>query len=121
MRKKREIKQLKKDKKDKYKEFVLQVKTRDNYTCQICNKTFESPLAIQAMHILSKENYPELKYDVMNGLTGCFRDHKNSRLSTHLDGFAFVLWFQEKFPDRYEYLKNKLKEINDKRNNDNRI
>lgn len=102
---------IKKSKKEKYGNWSKSVKERDNYICQICNKHFDKPHSLQSMHILSKENYPELMYDINNGLTGCFFDHKNSPLSSHLDGFAFSVFFKEKFPDRYEYLVKKLEEL----------
>ena len=106
-----------KDLKSKYQTWSKSVKERDNYVCQVCQKSFKyaKPQSIQSAHILSKENYPELMYDLNNGLVLCFRDHKNSSISSHLDGFAFTQWFKEKFPDRYEYLVNKLKELKEKK------
>lgn len=108
----KEIRKVKRDKvkaeKLAYANWVKAVKERDNYTCQLCGKKFSSPKAIQAMHILSKENYPELKFDIMNGLTGCYYDHKNSKLSPHLDGFAFSYWLNINKPTQYYYLRRFL-------------
>jgi len=94
----------------RYKEWAKAIKERDGYTCQVCNTNHKDsdPRAIQAAHILSKENYPELKLDMMNGITLCFSCHKNGRISSHLDGFAFSYFFKNKFPERYEYLIGKL-------------
>jgi len=100
--------EAKKAKQAKYAAWVKAVKERDNYTCQICKQHFDDPRALPAMHILSKENYPELMYDVNNGLTGCYYDHKNSKLSPHLDGFAFVEWLRINKSEQYNYLKNWL-------------
>jgi len=100
--------------KNKYKEFVKKIKERDNRICQICGKDLknDAPQNCQILHVLSQENYPQLKCDEMNVLTSCYRCHNVAKISSHLDGFAFVEFFKNKFPDRYEYLLNKLKEIN---------
>ena len=98
--------------KQKYKDFVKSIKERDDYTCQISGKSFKNskPQALPVCHIISKENYPELMLDPNNVLCLSFYHHKNSPLSTHLDGFCFSLWFKDKFPDRYRYLVKKLRE-----------
>ena len=108
---------IKKNKKQAYKAFVKSIKERDNYTCQISNKSFKnaSPQSLQVAHILSKENYPELMLDPNNVLCLSFYNHKNSPKSPHLDGFVFTQWFKEKFPDRYKYLVRWIKQ-NEKRN-----
>jgi len=110
---KREKRRLKKEYKEKYAIWVKAVKERDNYTCQISDKYLKNadPRALQAAHILSKENYPELQFDVINGISLSYYYHKNAPISSHLDGFAFTEWFKNKFPDRYEYLLKKLKDI----------
>ena len=98
--------------KEKYAEWVLKVKTRDNFTCQISGKYLgdSDPRALQACHILSKENYPELMFDEMNGISLSFYYHKNAPISSHLDGFAFTIWLKENKPEQYNYLVQKLKE-----------
>lgn len=108
----RKIKRLnKRIEKEKYKSFVKQIKERDNYCCQICKKSFKNakPQALQVAHILSKENYPELKLNEYNVLTLCFYHHKNAPISSHLDGFSFSYWFMNNYKERYEYLVNWLK------------
>jgi len=102
---------IKKNKKQAYREFVKSIKERDNYTCQISNKSFKdaSPQSLQVAHILSKENYPELILDPNNVLCLSFYNHKNSPKSPHLDGFVFTHFFKEKFPKRYKYLMKKIK------------
>jgi hypothetical protein len=104
--------QIKKTNKQAYQDFVKFIKERDNWTCQISGKYLKDskPQSLQVVHILSKENYPQLMLDPMNVICLSFYFHKNSPLSPHLDGFAFVSWFQNKFPDRYVYLLNKLRE-----------
>ena len=50
----------------KYKEWRKAVFERDNHTCQIC---FIKGGYIEAHHIKEWAKYPELRYDVNNGLT----------------------------------------------------
>jgi len=97
---------------EKHKEWADAVKERDKYVCQICGKSLKDGNVhnIQAHHILAKTTYPELKYDINNGLTLCYFDHKNSKFSPHLNGFSFTEIFKQKFPERYEYLLDMLRE-----------
>jgi 5-methylcytosine-specific restriction endonuclease McrA len=103
---------IKKSQKTAYKEWAISVKERDNYTCQICKKDhrYSDPRAIQVAHILSKENYPELKLQSLNGITLCFACHKNAKISSHLDGFAFTLFLEKNKPEQYGFLKTYLEQ-----------
>lgn len=49
---------------------------RDYWTCQICGKKKE--ITINAHHIKSFGDYPELRFKVDNGITYCEDCHKNS-------------------------------------------
>jgi 5-methylcytosine-specific restriction endonuclease McrA len=100
--------EIKKSKKQAYKKWALEVKKRDNWTCQVCKKYHKNsdPRAIQSAHILSKENYPQLMLNINNGITLCFACHKNAKISSHLDGFAFTLWLNKNKPKQYKYLKD---------------
>jgi len=46
---------------------------RDNYTCQLCGKRINT--YIQAHHILSFTDYPDLRFEVDNGITHCQECH----------------------------------------------
>ncbi len=48
---------------------------RDNYTCQHCK---EKGYKLQAHHIKSYMHYPEVKYDLNNGITLCIDCHKKT-------------------------------------------
>jgi hypothetical protein len=101
--------------KQKYKDWANEVKQRDNFTCLICNEYLKDGNIhnIQAHHLLAKETYPKLKLDIMNGITLCYYDHKNSAYSPHLNALAFIELLKTKRPEQYEYLVKKLKEIKD--------
>ena len=56
-----------------YKEWRDKVFKRDNYICQNCGKHTRD---LEAHHIKEQSKYPELIYDVDNGLTLCHECHK---------------------------------------------
>jgi 5-methylcytosine-specific restriction endonuclease McrA len=57
------------------------VKIRDNFTCRKCGKTNLKGRDCQADHILSRESFPELIYDLNNGQTLCCQCHgKKTRM-----------------------------------------
>ena len=58
---------------EEYKEWREKVFARDDYTCCNCG---ERGRRLNAHHILSYANFPELRYDVENGITLCEECHK---------------------------------------------
>jgi hypothetical protein len=58
-------------------EWSKNVKKRDNWKCKILNKDCEGRL--ESHHILDWENYPELRYDINNGITLCHAHHPRGR------------------------------------------
>lgn len=61
----------------RYKNWMSEVKNRDNWKCRIgdidCNGKLE------AHHILRWSEYPELRYDINNGITLCHFHHPRKR------------------------------------------
>jgi hypothetical protein len=55
----------------KYKEWRMSVFKRDNFQCKIC----KSKVGLQAHHILKWAEFPELRYDLNNGITLCLVHH----------------------------------------------
>lgn len=47
---------------------------RDNYTCQVCGSTER----LEAHHIKEKCNFPELQYEVSNGICLCHSCHEKT-------------------------------------------
>lgn len=60
-----------------YKDWRRQVWLRDSFKCKIANPNCEG--RIEAHHILSWRYYPELRYQVNNGITLCRAHHPRVR------------------------------------------
>lgn len=60
-----------------YKEWRRQVWLRDNFVCKIANPNCGG--RIEAHHILTWRGYPELRYQVNNGITLCHFHHPRKR------------------------------------------
>ena len=61
----------------KYKYWMLSVKKRDNWKCKINNSDCSGRL--ESHHILSWKDFPELRYEINNGITLCISHHPRSR------------------------------------------
>lgn len=57
-----------------YKEWRTAVFKRDNFTCQQCG---ERGVRLEAHHVASFADHPELRMDINNGITLCFACHRN--------------------------------------------
>lgn len=55
----------------KYKKWRMNVFTRDKFRCKIC----KTKIGLQAHHILRWADFPELRYDINNGITLCLAHH----------------------------------------------
>jgi len=71
------VKSEKKHLDGRYKEWMLAVKRIDNWKCKISNKDCCGRL--EAHHILNWKDYPELRYDINNGITLCHAHHPRGR------------------------------------------
>jgi len=60
-----------------YQNWVKQVKKRDNNTCRINNKDCSGHCIVH--HILPWRDYPELRYEINNGITLCLFHHPRKR------------------------------------------
>lgn len=67
-------------------EWKRKCKERDSYLCRLVNETCKDQLEVH--HILSYTKYPELRYEINNGITLCHHHHprkktEETRLSTY--------------------------------------
>lgn len=62
----------------RYKEWMLSVKNRDDWKCRIADDKCNGRL--EAHHILNWKNYPELRYEINNGITLCHFHHPKKRV-----------------------------------------
>ncbi len=60
-----------------YKYWMLEVKKRDKWKCRIINSDCKGRL--ESHHILNWIEYPELRYDINNGITLCAFHHPRGR------------------------------------------
>ena len=74
---------------EKYKEWRKKVIERDRYKCKINNKDCGGKIEVH--HILSWRDYPELRYNVTNGITLCKNHHPRKRI----DEKRLITFFQK--------------------------
>lgn len=60
-----------------YQSWFKKCRRRDNNRCRIGNKDCGGQLEVH--HILSYKDYPELRYDIKNGITLCHRHHPRKK------------------------------------------
>lgn len=77
----------------KYKNWMLSVKKRDSWKCRITNDDCKGRL--ESHHILNWIDYPELRYEINNGITLCHAHHpkgraKEKQLAPFLQGLVSV-------------------------------
>lgn len=79
---------------------------RDNHTCQWCMKKLEGRNC-HLSHVFSKGAHPDLRHDPLNVKILCYHCHIQK---WHKDPDIAIRWFKGKFPDRYKYLRGKIKD-----------
>ena len=86
-----------------YKEWVINVFKRDNYTCQCCGKRGGN---LNAHHLYNFSEYEELRYEVSNGITLCEKCH----LIKYPNSFHSIYGERNNTPEQItEYIKMKKK------------
>lgn len=71
------VKSEKKHLDGRYREWMLSVKNRDGWKCKINNSDCNGRL--ESHHILNWKDYPELRYELNNGITLCHAHHPIGR------------------------------------------
>ena len=75
-----------------YKQWSRKVKKRDNWKCKINNKDCSGYCIVH--HILPWRDYPELRYDINNGIALCQAHHPRKRAEEK----RLIPFFQELVP-----------------------
>jgi len=104
----------KKLRKKKDKEWSIEVKTKFNNKCAFC----EAIRYIQAHHIIPRE-IKEFRYEILNGIALCPKNHKWGFESAHRNPLLFFMKMEELYPEQLKRLKMKYKKYleNEKQNN----
>lgn len=100
--------------KKKFNEWTVAVKERDGWQCQLCGKKNRelnekgTPTVLNAHHIIARDNkeFPDLRFEVENGITLCAGCHRFSKRGPHHGTIIFSEWLRRNFPQRYEFLCN---------------
>lgn len=71
------VKSEKKHLDGRYREWMISVRKRDGSMCKINNRDCQGRL--ESHHILDWVNYPELRYELNNGITLCHAHHPRGR------------------------------------------
>jgi hypothetical protein len=92
---------------------------RDKGICQRCNRDLNILKEDGKLprkhphHIISfnsvKRTFPQLIFDIRNGILLCARCHKDSPNSAHQSPLEFTLWLMENKSEQYNYLAGFLK------------
>ena len=80
--------------KQKYNEWRKTIFERDNWTCQECKKY---ACYLNVHHIKSQKNFPELRYELSNGVTLCYNCHTKK----HPKGFRRGT--EEEYKIKFDY------------------
>ena len=88
------------------KKVKLVVKQRDKYTCQKLEEVVEGANC-HASHVIPVSQSPRMAYDPLNLKVLSYHNHLNW---WHKFPTESGKWFAEKFPERMEYLNNRLQE-----------
>lgn len=72
-----------------YKQWRINVFSKDKFTCQKCglknHKGLGKSLCLEAHHLKSWTKFPHLRYNIQNGITLCKDCHTDTRRKSYLD------------------------------------
>lgn len=84
------------------------VKMLGRGNCAVCG----SARRVQAHHLLPKELYQELRYEVMNGICLCSSHHKFNKYSFHRNPTWSVEWLRRNRPDQFKWCMENMGDAN---------
>lgn len=73
--------------------------------CEVCSTTVN----LDAHHILPKEMWKHLKFELWNGVCLCKKCHKFGRFSAHKNPIWFAYWLKTNQPEKYEKILSIIK------------
>lgn len=73
--------------------------------CQKCGRKEH----LQVHHLLPKKLYPQLLLEERQLVVLCPRCHTFCVGSAHKDGMAFAIWLMEALPEKFEFIRDFLK------------
>lgn len=80
----------------RYKEWMLSVKERDNWICQM--KSDDCQGRLESYHIKNWQDNPHQRYDIDNGITLCSKHHPIGRLKEKETEMLFSQMIQKTVP-----------------------
>lgn len=102
----------------KLSEWSLAIRTRDakdgEHTCALCGRSTQSDSTVRlnAHHILPKKFFPDVQFEMWNGVSLCPKCHTFGKFSAHKNGVFFAEWLKHSRPEQYEEVVRYLKTIN---------
>jgi len=81
---------------------------RSKIRCEMCGRPGNNP-----HHIIGRDNHA-VRWDIRNGCLLCSGCHTMNNGSAHKDPQDFMIWFENRRPDDYEYLLKQKNIIWDK-------
>ena len=87
-----------------WKECTELVKERDNNQCCICGQSG----LLHVHHILPKERFKDLRFELNNLIVLCPKHHMFSRWSAHKNGIFFSEWLKQNRPNQYKYIQERV-------------
>jgi 5-methylcytosine-specific restriction endonuclease McrA len=72
--------------------------------CSVCKRTDR----LVAHHILPKDRYQDLKFELLNGICLCPKCHKYAKYSAHKNGIWFACWLMANCPEKYNWAVSRL-------------
>ena len=86
------------------------VKKKANYTCEKCTRN-KDQVQQQGSHIYPEGRYRSMSADIDNILCLCAGCHMWSSDSWHENPLESAEWFHQKYPARYELLKERSRSM----------
>ena len=85
-------------------EWSVAIRTRDKHVCALCGRSEH----LNAHHILPKKFFPDVQFEMWNGISLCPKCHTFGKFSAHKNGVFFSEWLKHSRPEQYEEVVNHI-------------